>query len=910
MELPTKYNPKEIEDKWYSFWEKGGFFHSAPDAAKKPYSIVIPPPNITGVLHMGHALNNILQDILIRWRRMQGYNTLWMPGTDHAGIATQNVVERALLKKGLSRAEIGREKFIEKVWSWKNEYGSEILKQLRKLGSSCDWERERFTMDAGLSKAVREAFVALYEKGLIYKGKYIINWCPRCHTALSDDEVEHEDHEGHLWYIRYPFRDSPHLFFTIATTRPETMLGDVAVAVNPNDERYKEMIGEILMLPVVGREIPIIADESVDPAFGTGAVKITPAHDQNDFDIGKRHKLESILIMNEDGTMAGDVSGYKGMDRFECREALVEELKEAKHIIKVEPYSHSVGHCYRCRTVTEPYLSDQWFIRMKPLARAAIEVQDKGCVTFYPERWTKVYLSWLENVRDWCISRQIWWGHRIPAWHCKGCGETHISSEEVEKCAKCGNSELEQDGDVLDTWFSSALWPFSTMGWPEKKEELQYYYPTSTLVTDRGIIYFWVARMVMMGLELNGDIPFRNVYIHGTILDDLGRKMSKSLGNGIDPLLMIDQYGADAVRISLIMLTVEGQDIKLHENRFEMGRNFINKVWNAARFVMMNLTFDEPLAVKIEQEDYEFEDVWILNRLSLVTAACTSALEKYRFNEAIKSLYEFIWNEFCDWYLEIVKPRLYNSADAKSRIVALKTLTHVLDNILRFLHPFAPFFTEEIWQGVKSLVGKNGLIATESMANESLIISPWPDSNLSISVQDSVSLSEGVKIHNVTETMLLLQNLIRAIRNIRCNMEIPSKQPLKMLISVPDNEMKDRLDKHHVFLSQMANLEEIDIGINRKKPDSAASEVVENIQIFVPLKGLINPEAERKKQLDHSKKLQSHLTIVRKKLLNKNFIKNAPLHIVNAEKEKEAELLGQIEKVKDILDDLHKNILA
>ncbi|MDR4497338.1 MAG: valine--tRNA ligase [Candidatus Scalindua sp.] len=907
MELPTKYNPKEIEDKWYDFWEKSGFFHSEPNVKKNPYSIVIPPPNVTGVLHMGHALNTILQDILIRWRRMQGYNTLWMPGTDHAGIATQNVVERELLKSGLSREEIGREKFIEKVWKWKNEYGSEILKQLRKIGCSCDWERERFTMDDGLSKAVREAFVKLHGKGLIYKGKYIINWCPRCLTALSDDEVEHEDHEGHLWFIRYPFRDSPHLFFNIATTRPETMLGDVAVAVNPNDERYKEMIGEILILPVVGREIPIIADESVDPAFGTGAVKITPAHDQNDFEIGRRHKLESILIMNEDGTMTGDVMDYKGMDRFECREALVEELKEEKHIVKVEPYSHSVGHCYRCRTVIEPYLSSQWFIKMKPLAKAAIEAQDKGLVTFYPERWTKVYLSWLENVRDWCISRQIWWGHRIPAWHCKDCGETAISTEKPDTCLKCGNSELVQDEDVLDTWFSSALWPFSTMGWPDETKELDYYYPTSTLVTDRGIIYFWVARMVMMGLELKSDVPFHHVYIHGTILDDLGRKMSKSLGNGIDPLVMIDQYGADALRTSIIMLTVEGQDIKLHENRFEMGRNFINKVWNAARFVMMNLTSGKFLAVQIEEDDYEFEDVWILNRLSVVTEASTNALKKYRFNETIKSLYEFIWNEFCDWYLEIVKPRLYDSADAKSRVVALKILTHVLDNILRFLHPFAPFFTEEIWQSLKSLIENNRLISPESMVNKSLMICSWPEPNVSINVRDSVSLSEGANRYTVNEIMSLLQNAVRAVRNIRRAMDIPLKQALKVLISVHDKETKEKLDNHHAFLSRMANIDTVEVGVNMKKPVSAASEVVDNIQIFVSLKGLIDLREEKKRQLNHIKKLESHLDIVRKKLFNENFIKNAPVSIVNAEKDKEMELLGQINKVKEILDDLQKD---
>ena len=567
-----------------------------------------------------------------------------------------------------NRHELGREKFIDEVWKWKKEYGSEILRQLRKLGCSCDWERERFTMDDGLSKAVKEAFVKLYEKGLIYKGKYIINWCPRCLTAISDDEVEHEDHEGHLWYIRYPFRDEPHLFINIATTRPETMLGDVAVAVNPDDERYREMIGEMLILPVVGREIPIIADEAVDPKFGTGAVKVTPAHDPNDFEIGKRHNLDHVTIMNEDGTIKGDAENYIGMDRYECREALVEELKEEKHIVKVQPHSHSVGHCYRCRTVIEPYLSDQWFVKMKPLADAAMKAQNNGDVSFYPERWTKVYMSWLENVRDWCISRQIWWGHRIPAWQCESCNEIIITRETPEKCTKCGNDKLVEETDVLDTWFSSALWPFSTMGWPEETKELEYYYPTSTLVTDRGIIYFWVARMVMMGLEIRNKVPFRDVYVHGTILDELGRKMSKSLGNGIDPLLMIDQYGADAVRTSIIMLTVEGQDVKLNENKFEMGRNFINKVWNAARFAIMNLQSDGLPDVQIKEDDYLFEDTWIISRLNSVTETCTNSLEKYRFNEAIRTLYEFIWNDFCDWYLEIIKPRLYNTdTDNKER---------------------------------------------------------------------------------------------------------------------------------------------------------------------------------------------------------------------------------------------------
>jgi len=569
--LGKQYDPKPVESKWYRFWEERGYFHADPRAAARPYAIVIPPPNVTGALHMGHALNNTIQDILIRWRRMAGDNTLWMPGTDHAGIATQNVVEREIAKEGLTRHGLGREKLLERIWAWKARYGSRIIDQLKSMGCSCDWERERFTMDEGLSRAVRETFVRLYERGLIYRGKYLINWCPRDRTALADDEVEHEEHQGSLWYIKYPFKDEPKLHITVATTRPETMLGDTAVAVHPDDERFKEFIGQKLILPIVNREIPIIGDPQVDREFGTGAVKVTPAHDPNDFEMGVRHGLEQVCVMREDGTMNENAGDYSGMDRYECREALVEELRQKQLLDAVEPHVHSVGHCYRCHTVIEPYLSDQWFVKMRPLADAALKASDEGRVRFHPDRWDGFYRSWLEKVRDWCISRQIWWGHRLPAWHCNGCGHITVSRTDPDRCEKCASTDIRQDEDVLDTWFSSALWPFSTLGWPEKTEMLAKYYPTSVLVTDRGIIYFWVARMVMMGLEMLGEVPFHHVYINGTILDEMGRKMSKSLGNGIDPVEIIEQYGADAMRFSLMMLTVEGQDVKLSADRFEMG---------------------------------------------------------------------------------------------------------------------------------------------------------------------------------------------------------------------------------------------------------------------------------------------------------------------------------------------------
>ncbi len=889
--LSTQYNPKEIEDTWYQFWEKKGFFHSTPNPSKEPYTIVIPPPNVTGVLHMGHALNNIIQDILIRWRRMQGYNALWMPGTDHAGIATQNVVEKELAKKRIKREYLGRERFIEEVWKWKNQYGSTIIKQLKKLGSSCDWIRERFTMDEGLSAAVKETFVRLFERGLIYKGKYLINWCPRCRTALSDDEVEHEEHEGHLWHIKYPFKDAPHLFMIVATTRPETMLGDVAVAVNPKDERYNDMIGEVLTLPIAGRELPIIADEFVDPSFGTGVVKITPAHDPNDFEMGKRHNLTPLVIMQENGVMNELAGDYEGMDRFECRDALIEELKLKKFVEMVTPYKHSVGHCYRCHTVIEPYISDQWFVRMRPLADAAIKATQKKSVTFFPERWEKIYLSWLENVRDWCISRQIWWGHRIPAWYCQDCGEITVASDVPEKCSKCPGVNLKQDEDVLDTWFSSALWPFSTMGWPKETPELQYYYPTSILVTDRGIIYFWVARMVMMGLEIMQHVPFSNVYIHGTILDEQGRKMSKSLGNGIDPLVMIDQYGADAVRFSIIVLTTEGQDIKLSESRFEMGRNFTNKLWNAARFVMMNLEDEISGEINLTPADYQFEDKWILSRLNTTIKACTLYLEQFKFNDAAMRVYDFTWHSFCDWYLEIVKARLYAPVSPRDKKVAQTILAKVFNQILHLLHPFVPFITEELWQNFKKALSENKINIQEDMQCESLMCDPWPKEDRQY--EDPVS----------EENMVILQDVIRAIRNIRSKMNIKEKQKLDAVVSVSENGGYE-LNKHSELLRRMANIEHLEIGKDLAKPANSASEVIGKIQAFVPLAGIIDPIAEKERQSKHLQQLEDYLAVVRHKLENKNFTAKAPTHVVTMEQNREKELLEQISKIKLILNDL------
>jgi len=893
-QIATRYEPSSVEDRIYRFWLDSGYFHTEPDRPGEPYTIVIPPPNVTGVLHMGHALNNTLQDILIRWRRMQGYNTLWVPGTDHAGIATQNVVEQQLANEGLDRKSLGRQRFLERVWQWKQQYGGRIINQLKRLGASCDWQRERFTMDEGLSKAVLETFVQLYRRGLIYRGKYIINWCPRCRTALSDDEVEHEEHEGHLWYIKYPFKDDPHSYITVATTRPETMLGDTAVAVHPDDERYSAHVGKTLVLPLVGRELPVIADDWVDPAFGTGAVKVTPAHDPNDFELSQRHNLEAVVVIDEDGNMtAAAGERYHGMDRFECREALIEELRQRGNLERTEPYVHSVGHCYRCHSVIEPYLSDQWFVRMKPLAEKAIQATRDGRVRFHPQRWTRFYLNWLETVRDWCISRQIWWGHRLPVYYCQDCGEVTVERQTPEKCSACGSPNLRQDEDVLDTWFSSALWPFSTLGWPEQTPELERYYPTNTLVTARDIIYFWVARMVMMGLEFMGEVPFSDVYIHGTILDEQGRRMSKSLGNGIDPIEMIETYGADAVRFSLVMLTAEGQDIKLSPSRFEMGRNFANKVWNAARFVLMNLDGSgaPPQPARLTQAR-RFEDRWILSRLAATTETVTEALENFKMNEAAQTIYDFFWHEFCDWYVEMAKPRLLPENDPDDAATARHTLATVLDHSLRLLHPFVPFMTEELWQKLRDNAAARALLWPDGNDEEALITARWPQAQPHLRDQ------------TIEQQMALLQDMVRAARNIRKEKGIPGRKPMSVTISCPDRETAETFQSHWRLLARMATLNSVEAGTHLPRPPRCATSLVGTTELFVHLEGLLDIEEERKRLEKQKDEVLKYLASTRKKLENPDFLANAPKHVVQHQIDRQKELKERLQRLTQNLAEL------
>ncbi|MBB5336626.1 valine--tRNA ligase [Pectinatus brassicae] len=860
--IPKVYDPQSFEKKWYKFWEDNKLFHAEVEKDKKPYSIVIPPPNVTGQLHMGHAMDNTLQDILIRFRRMQGYNTLWMPGCDHAGIATQAKVDAALREEGTSRHEIGREKFVERAWQWKEKYGSRIMYQLRSLGSSCDWDRERFTMDEGCSKAVREVFVKLYEEGLIYQGTRITNWCPHCNTALSDIEVEHENEIGHLYHIRYQVEGTDK-FVEIATTRPETMFGDTGVAVHPEDGRYKNLIGKTLILPLVNRKIPLFADDYVDPEFGTGAVKVTPAHDPNDFEMGQRHKLEQILVINSDGTMSENTGKYAGMDRYDCRKQLIADLKEQGFLLSIEEHEHAVGHCSRCDTTVEPMISKQWFVKMESLAKPAIEAVKSGKIEFVPERFTKIYCNWLENIRDWCISRQLWWGHQIPAWYCEECGETVVSREDdVAICPKCGSHKLRRDEDVLDTWFSSGLWPFETMGWPEETEELKQFYPTSVLVTGYDIIFFWVARMVMMGLKFGKDIPFKHVFIHGLVRDSQGRKMSKSLGNGIDPVEVIEKYGADTLRFMLITGNTPGNDMRFYWERVESARNFANKLWNASRFMLMNLEgFDKDFIP--DNSEYTLADKWIFSRYAHTAKSVTRQLENFELGEAARSLYEFIWNEFCDWYIELSKARLYDDANQQQRKVAQYVLGYVLEHTLRLLHPFMPFITEEIWQHIPH-------------EGNSIMTSVWPE-------------DENAKIDDTAESnMIAIMETIKAIRNMRAEVNAAPSKKSEVILHFTDRSLQSMVKDNEGYLQTLASAETVNVWTDdSNKPENAMAAVVKGIEIYLPLAGLIDVEKETARLTKELTKLEKEIDRLVKKLSNEGFLAKAPADVVEKEKEKQ-----------------------
>lgn len=874
--MPKTYDPKQAEDKWYHFWLEHDLFRAAEDPKKDTYSIVIPPPNVTGKLHIGHALDFTLQDILIRFKRMQGFDTLWLPGTDHAGIATQAQVEAKLREEGLSRHDLGREKFLEKVWEWKERYAQLIRDQWRKMGLSLDYSRERFTMDEGLSRAVREVFVRLYEKGLIYRGEYIINWDPETRTALSDIEVEYKEVTGALYHLKYPLQDGSG-YIRVATTRPETMLGDTAVAVHPEDERYRDLIGQTVILPIIGREIPIIADEYVDRTFGSGAVKITPAHDPNDFEIGRRHHLPQVLVMDETGTMNENAGPYQGMDRFACRKQLVSDLKEAGVLSHIEEHVHSVGHSERSGAVVEPYLSTQWFVKMKPLAEMAIRHQKSGSgVRFVPERFEKIYLHWIENIRDWCISRQLWWGHRIPAWYCDACGETTVSRDDVDRCAHCGNDAIHQDEDVLDTWFSSALWPFSTMGWPEKTSDLQRYYPTDVLVTGYDIIYFWVARMIFTALEFTDHIPFRDVLIHGLVRDAEGRKMSKSLGNGVDPIEVIDRYGADAMRYMISTGLTPGQDLRFHWERVEMARNFANKIWNASRFALMNLNGFTAEDVDISGE-LSVADRWILHRLSETAHDVTQYLDRYDFGEAGRALYTFIWDELCDWYIELAKLSLYGD-DADAKRTTQSVLTYVLDRTLRLLHPFMPFVTEEIWQHLPT----TGL---------SISVTPWPKSETTHHFPEAA------------DDMTLIMDIIHHVRNIRAEAQVPMNKGVELIIR-PDAQRVAVVERGVPYIERLAKVERLTIDPAAERPEKAISAVVSGAELFLPLSGLIDVEQELERLYKELQTLNEEVKRVEKKLANPNFLSKAPAHIVEAERQKGADYRKKREKVRQRIADL------
>ena len=875
-ELAKTYDPKGIEDRLYQKWEDNKYFHAEVDRSKKPFTIVMPPPNITGQLHMGHALDNTMQDILIRYKRMQGYSALWQPGTDHAAIATEVKVINSLKEKGINKADLTRDEFLKYAWDWKEEYGGRIVKQLKKMGSSADWDRERFTMDEGCSEAVKEVFIRLFDKGYIYKGSRIINWCPVCKTSISDAEVEHVEQTGHFWHIKYPIIGEEGRFVEIATTRPETMLGDTAVAVNPDDERYTDIIGKKLLLPIVNREIPVIADPYVDKEFGTGCVKITPAHDPNDFEVGKRHNLEEINILNDDATINANGGIYEGMDRYEARKAIVDKLDEMGLLVKVVEHVHNVGTHDRCKTTVEPMIKPQWFVKMEEMAKPAIDALQSGRLKFVPESFGKTYMHWLEGIRDWCISRQLWWGHRIPAYYCDECGEMVVSREMPEKCPKCGCTHLKQDEDTLDTWFSSALWPFSTLGWPNKTEELDYFYPTDVLVTGYDIIFFWVIRMVFSALEQTGTEPFHTVLIHGLVRDSQGRKMSKSLGNGIDPLEVIDKYGADALRLTLITGNAPGNDMRFYWERVESSRNFANKVWNASRFIMMNLGDEQP--TKPEAADLLPVDRWILSKVNTLAKDVTENMDKYELGIAVQKVYDFIWEEFCDWYIEIAKVRLYKKEeDPKAANAALWVLKTVLANALKMLHPYMPFITEEIF-------------CTLCPEEETIMLAPWPEYTEEWNFAKEEADVETIKV------------LVKGIRNIRSEMNVPPSRKAKYFIVSPDADLCELFASHKDIYSQLISASEIDVQADKAGiPEDAVSVVIPNAVVYIPLEELVDMAKERERLEKEKAKLAKELARSNGMLNNEKFLSKAPQAKVDEEKAK-------LEKYKQMMEDVENRL--
>jgi valyl-tRNA synthetase len=902
-ELSKAYDPKSVEQKWYDFWLEKNYFHADENAAGETFSIVIPPPNVTGSLHIGHALNSTMQDILVRWMRMSGRNTLWVPGTDHAGIATQNVVERQLAKDNIDRHAMGREKFVEKVWEWKKEYGGRIINQLKRMGASCDWDRERFTMDEGLSKAVSEVFVTLYEEGLIYRGERLINWCPRCHTALSDIEVEHEDEKGKLYHIAYPLSHDHNIQLTVATTRPETMLGDTAVAVHPLDPRYKDLIGKTVDLPLTNRKIPIIGDSIlVDLEFGTGAVKVTPAHDFNDYEAGLRQKpeLPRVKMLDDKAEILADIPDVlpdalrliAGKPAKKARGMVVELLQARGFMIKTDDHAHSIGKCYRCRSVVEPYLSPQWFVKTGPLAEPAIKAVEDGRVQFAPKGWENTYFEWMRNIKDWCISRQIWWGHRIPAWFCDDCGTITVSRADATVCGKCGSNNIRQETDVLDTWFSSALWPFSTLGWPDKTKELTAYYPTSVLITSFDIIFFWVARMIMMGLHFMKEVPFKDVYIHALVRDAEGQKMSKSKGNVIDPLVMIDQYGTDAFRFTLAAFAAQGRDIKMSPERIEGYRNFANKIWNASRFVMMNLDEGFTPNTELLPPGSSLADQWVLSRLNSVKREVQAALTEYRFNDVASALYHFIWHEYCDWYLELSKPALMGDLGAAPRKATQTVLAHVLETTLRLLHPIMPFITEEIWQTLPEAIRSQepGVSSQERKSKaESIMVSAYP-------VADDRFINAEIE-----KDMQMVMDLILAIRNIRGEMNIAPSMQITAIVKVENKELGEHLEKSAGYAKTLARIKELRIGVTEDKPKNVATAVIKGAEIYVPLEGILDLTQERDRLQKEIAKISKDIDTFSRKLSNKDFVDKAPKSVVEKDTAKLEDFRAKREKLEQSL---------